>query len=211
MLVASVGIAAISASPANAAVEVCAGSGQQCAPQTDTNVLITSGTNLPAVLATFNGGGTTLGGTFTSNSDALTGDASGQAVVTASVGLLNNLTFMVNGSTFTVATFNLIGNATGFIFGTAVDGTAFARAFALGSGSNFFGIVATDGDVLTGFTINSVAGFQDLRQLRLGGVVATVTAVPEPGTWALMLIGFGAVGISMRRRRRTARNLLQLA
>ena len=30
---------------------------------------------------------------------------------------------------------------------------------------------------------------------------AQVGAVPEPGTWALMLIGFGAVGASLRRRR----------
>ena len=27
-----------------------------------------------------------------------------------------------------------------------------------------------------------------------------LTAVPEPGTWALMLVGFGAVGYAMRRR-----------
>jgi hypothetical protein len=26
-------------------------------------------------------------------------------------------------------------------------------------------------------------------------------AVPEPGTWATMLLGFGAVGFAMRRRR----------
>lgn len=30
---------------------------------------------------------------------------------------------------------------------------------------------------------------------------AAVAAVPEPGTWAMMLLGFGAVGLSMRRRR----------
>jgi hypothetical protein len=28
------------------------------------------------------------------------------------------------------------------------------------------------------------------------------SAVPEPGTWGMMLIGFGAVGYGMRRRRR---------
>lgn len=30
-----------------------------------------------------------------------------------------------------------------------------------------------------------------------------VTAVPEPGTWAMMMIGFGVIGGSMRYRRRT--------
>lgn len=31
-----------------------------------------------------------------------------------------------------------------------------------------------------------------------------VAAVPEPGTWAMMLIGFGAIGFAVRRRRPTA-------
>jgi hypothetical protein len=31
---------------------------------------------------------------------------------------------------------------------------------------------------------------------------AAVAAVPEPSTWAMMLVGFGAIGASMRRRRR---------
>jgi hypothetical protein len=30
-----------------------------------------------------------------------------------------------------------------------------------------------------------------------------VGAVPEPATWAMMLLGFGAVGYSMRRRKAT--------
>jgi hypothetical protein len=32
-----------------------------------------------------------------------------------------------------------------------------------------------------------------------------INAVPEPATWSLMLLGFGAVGASMRRRKVTAR------
>ena len=35
-----------------------------------------------------------------------------------------------------------------------------------------------------------------------GAGFAPAAAVPEPGTWAMMLIGFGAVGFSMRRGRR---------
>ena len=36
----------------------------------------------------------------------------------------------------------------------------------------------------------------------LGGLSVT-QAVPEPNTWAMMLLGFGAVGFAMRRRRQT--------
>jgi hypothetical protein len=41
------------------------------------------------------------------------------------------------------------------------------------------------------------------------GTLAVTAAVPEPATWAMMLVGFGAMGVSMRRRRSTA--LLQAA
>jgi hypothetical protein len=37
----------------------------------------------------------------------------------------------------------------------------------------------------------------------------TISAVPEPGTWGMMLLGFGAAGYAMRRRRRPA--LMQVA
>ena len=48
----------------------------------------------------------------------------------------------------------------------------------------FFGII--DGSTLSGRTYMPTA------------------AVPEPATWAMMLVGFGAVGASMRRRRKVA-------
>ena len=39
----------------------------------------------------------------------------------------------------------------------------------------------------------------------------TVPPVPEPGTWAMMLLGFGGIGMAMRRRRRSGTALPQLA
>jgi len=38
----------------------------------------------------------------------------------------------------------------------------------------------------------------------LAGTVTIQTAVPEPATWAMMLLGFGAVGFAMRRKRKPA-------
>jgi hypothetical protein len=36
-------------------------------------------------------------------------------------------------------------------------------------------------------------------------------AVPEPATWAMLLLGFGAVGAALRRHRRTQNGLPQIA
>jgi len=41
--------------------------------------------------------------------------------------------------------------------------------------------------------------------------VYVTAAVPEPGTWALMLFGFGALGFSLRRQRRVRGTTLQMA
>jgi hypothetical protein len=59
---------------------------------------------------------------------------------------------------------------------------------------------------LSSVRISSASPFQ-IDNVRL---TAATAAVPEPSTWALMLIGFGAVGSSMRRRR-TGRSLIQAA
>ena len=44
-----------------------------------------------------------------------------------------------------------------------------------------------------------------------GNVRITTGAVPEPGTWAMMLLGFGAVGFTMRRQRKQDGRFLQIA
>lgn len=45
-------------------------------------------------------------------------------------------------------------------------------------------------------------------QMQLTGLTAgmgMVSGVPEPGTWAMMLVGFGSIGFAMRRRKVTTR------
>lgn len=65
------------------------------------------------------------------------------------------------------------------------SGEAFAdgNGFALASGSN----VGIDG--------------RYIFSVRNGAVLPGGSDVPEPATWALMILGFGAVGAAMRRRR----------
>jgi hypothetical protein len=206
-------LAFATATPASAAVVFCNVTGNaqpQCA-NTDTNVLMSSQPNPNLINTNFNGNATVTG-TFTSP-EALNMGASGQAVVTAVDGVINNLTYnLLNGLSFTTATFNLIGtgNVTidGFVFGFDSTGDAFTRAIS-GNGQNFSGITGTAGERFTGFSLTA-NGLTSFEQLRLAGV-QQVASVPEPATWALMLMGFGAVGFSMRRRRATARPMLQMA
>lgn len=47
-------------------------------------------------------------------------------------------------------------------------------------------------------------GVFGIRKASNFSVTAVTGAVPEPGTWAMMLLGFGAIGASMRRRRRVS-------
>ncbi len=83
-------------------------------------------------------------------------------------------------------------------FGTADGDQAAART---NGRLTFF---AGAGPAITGLTLTSSGNSLEVDNF------GTVAAVPEPSTWALMLFGFGAVGFSMRRRRRPA-TLLQVS
>jgi hypothetical protein len=51
---------------------------------------------------------------------------------------------------------------------------------------------------LTGLTLKSGSNAFELDNLIFG------SAAPEPGTWAMMIVGFGAAGVALRRRRKVA-------
>jgi len=206
----------VGASAAQAAVVVC--QTPSCIPDGDI-VLVEAATDQTSIDGTINSGGTDFAVLFTSpDGELLDGSANGQATVSASDDLLNSLTFaLTGGATFASATFNLNpvpGNATGeatSVTITYTDPSGLAGTFTINTnGQNFFGISGTAGELFTSVTVNFAGdtGISDLRQLRLGGVAA---AVPEPGTWGMMLLGFGAAGVAIRRRKRSTGRTLQIA
>lgn len=69
------------------------------------------------------------------------------------------------------------------------------------------GFAGTAYSVGFGGTVNQI-GFDNIT---IGSATASVGAVPEPGTWAMMLIGFGGIGVALRRRRAGSSPTLQLA
>jgi hypothetical protein len=79
------------------------------------------------------------------------------------------------------------------------------------SGGQFI-LAFTGGDPGTVTLTNATVRYQSTGLDGQGSAIGTPTnppVVPEPATWAMMLLGFGAVGYSIRRRRRT--NIAQLA
>jgi len=71
------------------------------------------------------------------------------------------------------------------------------------SGGNFDGFLLATSD-------GSFSFFQT-KQLSYTGPQTFPTPVPEPGTWALMLLGFAGVGMTLRSRRRKDARLAQIA
>jgi hypothetical protein len=54
-------------------------------------------------------------------------------------------------------------------------------------------------------------GSQNNYDLVSKNIPVNRTDVPEPATWAMMLLGFGGIGMAMRRRRNSDGRLLQIA
>jgi PEP-CTERM motif len=68
------------------------------------------------------------------------------------------------------------------------------------TGLDEFMAVATGGTSFTSLTITSTDGFSQIKHFEISGLT-TVRAIPEPSTWAMMVLGFAGVGFMAYRRK----------
>jgi hypothetical protein len=184
--------------PASAAVTICLGGG--CAAQPGSNVLLNTGDTGTSVQGTLNNAPGTV--TLTST-ESLSLPANGAARVTATDGILNNpLTFSFDDGLISALEFNINALTNGDVFFTFAGGDSDGQVTTLydlaSNGENFFNAFNGTFKSVT-MTFANGATVQDVRQFRINA--APTAAVPEPATWAMMLLGFGAIGFGMRRRR----------
>jgi hypothetical protein len=188
---------AVAATAANAAVNISAGSTMSVSGP---NNLVTPGTASQATaidFLTWNGtsyvGGAAAG---TVTGYVGTGSFSGESCAGNLCGTINDINPLSVGTSVSPL-FSLLDGLTFTLTSiTSVDRSNPALIGFTGTG--------TFGGMLNGQAVNATAG-SIVYSSQGGGTTtfsALTTALPEPGTWAMMLLGFGGIGLAMRRRRR---------
>ena len=115
---------------------------------------------------------------------------------------------ILNFATFSPITNFLILNTGGFAFDLNSINEIMRDSDIFGGSLKFTGtgIIRGTGYENTAGVFSFTAQGQQITSFSASAIAAPV---PEPATWAMMLLGFGAIGFAMRRRRQPA--LLQLA
>ena len=163
------------------------------------------------------GGNGTVGGFTTVNGDLKPGNSPG--VLTFSSGLtLNGTTMMeINGSTTPGTDFDKVvvtsgtttlGGALEFSFGSLLTNNVPINLFSFSGASlgNFSGVTSTgsySGTWSVGVPNDTWTFTDGTQTLTFSEVNGTLNVVPEPGTWALLMVagGLGMLGILRRRSR----------
>jgi hypothetical protein len=174
------------------------------------NVLLNPATNVTTVTGTVGQNNLLVNFTSTSGSGLLSANPSGQATVSGGTGntSLTELTFgLANNETFTRSVFNINAATDGSVLihveGINITGGFFEDDFTVdANGQNFFTVTSINGQLIQNIALTGINGaiFEDVRQVRLGGS-SVVSTVPEPSTWAMMILGFVGVGFMGYRRR----------
>ena len=137
--------------------------------------------------------------------------ANGFANIKPDTGTLTTLTFTPTNSSqfrdfFFLGQLNGQGNAVGTVNVSVTDsaGLTFSGpSFSFSNQANqdfaSFGVFSNDGETIKSVTIDSSAGFKEVKQIVFSP--ATVRAIPEPSTWAMMVLGFFGIGFMAYRRR----------
>lgn len=96
-----------------------------------------------------------------------------------------------------------IGSST---FGNYTQGNLSARYGSLVAdlGNNTFQLLGANGVFVSQGGPLKLAYFDSNSGDNSGFITFNITAVPEPATWALMLVGFGMIGFGLRSRRKQA-------
>lgn len=91
----------------------------------------------------------------------------------------------------------------GVLSGVALDGNAAANQRQLTGTINALSLASGQSFAFRWVDTDSSGGDQGLGvdNLRIAATTAAVSAVPEPATWAMLAVGIGIVGGTLRRRR----------
>jgi hypothetical protein len=146
-------------------------------------------------------------------SDSSLDFANGFATITPSAkggkASFGDLEFTIPGHTSTDLVFDLQmvnARATDLTI-EAIDGATLVQSFDLtglphDEDLNFI-LVATGGP-LTEISLSSTSGIKEAKHFEVSGV----SGVPEPSTWAMMLLGFAGLGYASFRQTKSARTVL---
>lgn len=92
-----------------------------------------------------------------------------------------------------------------------VGGPLFLNGIALTTGENKFSLTGNAGELFSSVLFNIVAAngttpedIDSLRQVEIGMTTGGGGGVPEPASWAMMILGFLGMGAALRSRRRLA-------
>lgn len=112
-----------------------------------------------------------------------------------------SLQFIEDAAYFTVE-YDLVGDALGFILlGTYSQDSGLSDYLLDGTGDGLvFDAIRITSVTGAGVSVASPIDFEKQNSLTLVNPIPPT--IPEPATWAMMLLGFGAAGYSMRRYRR---------
>ena len=104
------------------------------------------------------------------------------------------------GGTFEPASSKKVGQAAPEFVGETLDGGTFSMAQHRGEWVfvNFFATEGTTFDRIVFFESPTVGGYESDNHTV--GFYTSVGGIPEPATWAMMILGFGLVGVAARRR-----------